>query len=386
MHDLLHAADAVRDRHWWLRTGLYWLALVPNVFNASGVPWWVATPAVAALVACGVAVWFRDRHPVVLVLVAVVCAIFVADTAAPVVMAALASRTRGPQVWAVGLVLALSQFFPGTRLLESSLTLSTTAPSPDWVLGGTSVVLYVVMPALVGSLRRRDRESEVERADWHRRQRELAGAQASAQERTRIAQEMHDVLGHKLSLITMQAGALEVTADAGPEAVERQAGLIRETSKAALDELRAILGVLGSSGDPLHPQPGLPETLALVERAVASGARVEVLNGLSDADGPALPPAVGAAIHRVVQEGLTNAATHAPGAAVRLRLARVDDAVVVELVNRPSARPGVGSGVGLGLPGLAERVRAAGGRLASGPTDEGGFRLAATLPLDRREP
>ncbi len=107
---------------------------------------------------------------------------------------------------------------------------------------------------------------------------------------------------------------------------------------------------------------------------------------LSDADAAALPPAVGAAIHRVVQEGLTNAGKHAPGAAVRLRLARVDDAVVVELVNRPSAsRTPRGQGLGMGLPGLTERVRSAGGRLASGETDEGGFRVAATLTLVRGE-
>lgn len=381
VREVFHTADPVRDRHWWLRTGLYWLVLLPNVANLPVHQIGVALIAAAALLAAAAAVWWRDRHPWVLVLVSLACAFVVSDTAAPVAMAAIASRTRGVPVWIAAGLLSLSLLDPNIRLLDTSLTITGTEPLPAWVLTASAVVLFVVLPALIGSLRRRDRESDHERREHEQRQRELAGAQASAQERTRIAQEMHDVLGHKLSLITMQAGALEVTADAGPEAVEQRAGHIRETAKQALDELRAILGVLGGSADTLHPQPGLPEALVLVEQAVASGARIDTSNDLSDADAAALPPAVGAAIHRVVQEGLTNAGKHAPGAAVRLRLARVDDAVVVELTNRPSAARGAGGGLGMGLPGLAERVRSAGGVLHSGATDEGGFRVAATLPL-----
>lgn len=113
----------------------------------------------------------------------------------------------------------------------------------------------------------------------------------------------------------------------------------------------------------------------------ASGMRIEVHNSLpEDLD---LPGPVGAAIHRIVQEGLTNAHRHAPGAAVELRLSTEQDALGMALTNRPSAQHGSGPGTGRGLPGLRERVRSLGGTFTAEPTTEGGFRLAATLPLPK---
>lgn len=156
-------------------------------------------------------------------------------------------------------------------------------------------------------------------------------------------------------------------------------------------DLRGIVGVLGDADADLHPQPGLSEVLELIDHNRSSGLRIRVANGLDP--GLTLSPATGAAVHRIVQEGLTNVHKHAPGAAVELRLqplGRGDDdrdRIQVELVNRSSARPGqerggeLGAGIGRGLPGLRERVRARGGSLEAGPTDEGGWRLAATLPM-----
>ena len=291
---------------------------------------------------------------------------------------AVASRARWWWTLAFALM-AVGVLALPWRLHESGISVTYAGPARGLLLWVTNVVAFVVLPGLIGTIRRTTRQARIQRLGFEARQRELAADQAVAEERTRIAQEMHDVLGHKLSLITLQAGALQVNADRGPEVIEEQAELIRATSRQALDELRAIVGVLNKDNDPtFRPQPGLAEVLELVAHNQASGARIELDNRLGDAE--AVPMATQTAVHRVVTEGLTNAHKHAPGAAVRLTLALEGEELQVALVNRPSSAAPPQDGIGRGLPGLRERVRARGGRLESGPTAEGGYRLAAWLP------
>jgi signal transduction histidine kinase len=168
--------------------------------------------------------------------------------------------------------------------------------------------------------------------------------------------------------------------------VRASAELIRGTARAATEDLRRVLGVLRADGEVddarLAPQPDLDDIPAMVESSRAAGLRVELQMGA-----PEVPGIVGRTAYRVVQEGLTNVHKHAPGSVAVVVLAVTDGRLSVEVVNR---RP-VGSatllpGAGAGLVGLRERVGLLGGTVTAGATSEGGWRLAASLPLDEPVP
>jgi signal transduction histidine kinase len=210
-----------------------------------------------------------------------------------------------------------------------------------------------------------------------------AGDEARAAERRRIAREMHDVLAHRLSLLSVHAGALEFRPDASAEEVAAAAGVIGASARAALDELSGVIGVLREDGtDTLTqpPQPIITDLAALVEESRAAGMRITAQIELGDAVPTA---AVGRTAYRIAQEGLTNARKHAPGAAVTLTVAAPDGDLQVEirsLAPLAVAPAGPLPGAGTGLIGLAERVTLAGGELESGVDPAGAFVLRARLP------
>jgi signal transduction histidine kinase len=216
-----------------------------------------------------------------------------------------------------------------------------------------------------------------------RDQADRAGDEARAAERRRIAREMHDVLAHRLSLLSVHAGALEFRPDAPAEEVAEAAGVIRESARAALDDLRGVIGVLREDGGERltePPQPTIADLAALVEESRAAGMRITTRIELGDA---APSAAVGRTAYRIAQEGLTNARKHAPGAAVTLTVEASDGDLRVEIrslapvaVAAESPLPGAGTG----LIGLAERVTLAGGELESGVDPAGAFVLRARLP------
>jgi signal transduction histidine kinase len=223
-----------------------------------------------------------------------------------------------------------------------------------------------------------------DRAERAEAERELRDEQARAGERARIAREMHDVLAHKVSLIALHAGALEVNRAADPDRVEEVAGVIRTTARQTLEELRAVLGLLrADGGTDVALTPQLPDIRQLVDASHDAGVPAELRCDLPDPD-LALPDVTARAVHRVVQEGLTNVHKHAPGAATVVTLAGDRRfGVTVAVVNQPAmtARPGsVLPGAGAGLVGLRERMRLVGGTLRSGPEPGGGWRLEARLP------
>ncbi|MFD8551167.1 sensor histidine kinase [Streptomyces fradiae] len=238
---------------------------------------------------------------------------------------------------------------------------------------------------------------ELVRAGWERaahleREQRLVAEQARLRERARIAQDMHDLLGHELSLIALSAGALQLSPDLTDE--QRAAARdIRSRAGAAVERLGEVVGLLREEDAAPEPTPGgggAPDAglAELVASAAASGLAVELaVEGAAPA-GAGLPPAVGRAVHRVVREALTNAARHAPGAPVTVRLVHGGEGTEVRVVNGPPARgrPGAApSGGGRGLVGLDERVRLAGGTFRHGPYD-GGFAVTATLPHGRPGP
>ena len=228
-----------------------------------------------------------------------------------------------------------------------------------------------------------------ERAAHLEAERRLQVEQARAAERRRIAREMHDVLAHRVSLLSLHAGALEFRPDASPEEVAEAAGVIRASAHAALEELRDVVGVLRDEDPreaPEPPQPTLADLGALVDECRAAGMRVNL--ALEEAATvPDLPGTLGRTAYRVVQEGLTNARKHAPGAAVDVAV-RADPGrgIVVEVVSRAAVAVGAAPsggplpGAGTGLVGLAERVALAGGELRHGPDERGDFVLRAELP------
>jgi signal transduction histidine kinase len=192
---------------------------------------------------------------------------------------------------------------------------------------------------------------------------------------------MHDVLAHKVSLVALHAGALEVNPGVGPEQVERTAALVRGTAREALEDLRRVLGVLRSeAGDDavLAPQPGLDQLERLVASSRAAGVPVEL--DVTVAGAP--PDLVGRTAYRVVQEALTNVHKHARGAATCVRVVGGPGAgLEVEVTNRPPVSPdSLLPGAGLGLVGLTERVSLTGGELECGPRPDGGWRVTARMP------
>jgi signal transduction histidine kinase len=216
----------------------------------------------------------------------------------------------------------------------------------------------------------------------------LRAEQARSAERERIAREMHDVLAHRLSLLSLHAGALEFRPGAPPEEIAATAGVVREAAAAALEELRDVVGVLreGTDSETRRPQPTLADLPTLIEESRAAGMRIEAELDLPGDDEDSGGAGVGRTAFRVVQEGLTNARKHAPGALVRVRAAAGEDALTVEIRNRAPLRPAPAPtlpGAGSGLIGLGERLALAGGELRTEVAEGGDFVLAATLPWER---
>lgn len=202
---------------------------------------------------------------------------------------------------------------------------------------------------------------------------------ARAEERDRIGREIHDAVGHHITLIAVTAAAL--AASTREDDTRRAADELRVLAKRSLAEVR---GALGLAGGPL-PTPADPaDTLAEVDALVAqwrdAGLSVELVD---DHRAAGLCPQLGRAAYHVVQESLTNAARHAPGAAVRVEVGCAADELTVRIDNTAPDEPRdvVGRG-GAGLAGLAERVGAAGGRLTAGPRPDGGFAVSARFPLE----
>ncbi len=253
----------------------------------------------------------------------------------------------------------------------------------DWSALVLGLLLAVAPPWLLGRYRRQGAALVAagwERAELLERQQRLESEQARLAERARIAQDMHDSLGHEWTLIALRAAALQVSPhldDAGRAA----AGELRAGIATATERLRDVIGVLraGSGTDAGTDTVERPDVADLVDRATAAGMTVHWEPAPEPAD---LPVMVGHAAHRVVQEALTNAARHAPGAAVNVRLEHRDGATTVTVTSGAacgSAPPVDLAGGGSGLVALQERVRLLGGTLTAGP-DGPGFTVAADLP------
>ncbi|WP_326807811.1 histidine kinase [Streptomyces sp. NBC_01775] len=278
-------------------------------------------------------------------------------------------------------------------LCATGLLLALTLPGADlwgWFTLVATVLFAAVLPWLLGRFRRQ--QAELQRTGWElaarmEREQQLIADRTRLRERSRIAGDMHDSLGHDLSLIAVRAAALQV-APGMDDAARGSAAELRQAAADATERLREILGVLRQDAAETAPT----SVTDLVERATASGIPVH-LHRHGTPDPPPLPPLTASAVHRVIQEAITNAAKHAPGNTVTVTLTTESDEVTVAVADTSTETTGTptppipaasgngsGTGAGTGLIGLDERVRLAGGTFQAHPTPTG-FRVTARLPL-----
>jgi signal transduction histidine kinase len=333
---------------------------------------WMAFVDLLVGLAVLVPLWWRRRHPLAVSLIATIPGVISAFAAGAGLVALFNVALRGSRraiVIATSAALAVGAIFP----------LVYPDDSTPYIV---ELLLTTLFPAVVipwGLFARTQRDllrSSHERARQLEAEQRTHVEHAREAERRRIAGEMHDVLAHRLSLLSLHAGALEFRPDAPPQEIAEAAGVIRDTASSALQELREVIGVLREpSGEGVEPpQPTLDAIPALIEESRAAGMRVR--SRIEAGGGEVI---VGRTAYRVVQEGLTNARKHAPAAAVEVTV-EADDALVVEVVSRRSALAAAAPPGGSGLIGLAERVALAGGALEHGPNPRGDFVLRATLP------
>jgi signal transduction histidine kinase len=351
------------------------------------VPAWYPTPGWLIVLdgvlsgIAGIALWWRRRYVLPLAICTLVLSAFsVAGTITMLIMLlTVAVHARFPVLAgylaaavAINLIFVVARPENDTAAWESFL----------WT------VMTVAIIALWGMVVRARRELVVswrDRAARAESEQRLRVEQARALERARIAREMHDVLAHRISLLSLHAGALEFRPDAPPAEIAGAASVVRATAHEALEDLRAVIGVLraGQSDDatpsPERPQPTLSALPALVREASSAGDKINLDVAVDLGD---VPAGAGRTAYRIVQEGLTNARKHAPGAVVRVTVAgAAGPGLIIEVVNPlPVAVPQRQiPGTGMGLIGLTERAALAGGRLTHGPGG-GEFRLHAWLP------
>ena len=280
-----------------------------------------------------------------------------------------------PRAW-LGLALSVVPFWIGfavTNGTVSDFVAVTVLYGGSWVIGQT--------------LRERSRRNAelAERADRAEQDRAAEATRAVAEERARIARELHDVVSHSISVITVQTQA--VRRRLGPEHAREADDLraVEATARQAMAEMRRLFGVLRADGErpALAPQPGLDQLDRLLDETRTAGVAVEAL---VDGEAVPLPPGLDLAAYRIVQEALTNVRKHAPGGQVTVRLRYGEGDLEVAVEDTGATASSVTDGSGFGLVGMRERVALYGGALDARPMAGGGFAVHARLPFREGAP
>jgi signal transduction histidine kinase len=256
---------------------------------------------------------------------------------------------------------------------------------PPWIYPIRVTVGLAFLTAALYAAGRRDRLALAAQTREAGRQAEEARQHrersAFLAERARIAREMHDVVAHHMSMIAVQAETAPYRLPGLPETARTEFAALSESARAALTDMRALLGVLRSSDEPeLLPQPGLADLPGLIDSARRAGARVSLD---MPAAGRELPPAVALTVYRIVQESVSNAGRHSPGAVIAVAVQEEAGCVRVRIDNGPAPVPAARDDAtppGHGLAGMRERVALLGGLLRAGPRPDGGFTVRADLP------
>lgn len=372
------------DLAWVLLTAAGDLALLLIDAGTQGKGW-IAGPAPLAYgVDAGIGalasalLWYRRRWPAGVAVALVVPAVLARSAQVAAVASLFNVSTRSRPAVVVAVAVAHQVAFLGfSRLWITYPWWASSALELSYNVTAVALGLYVrARRGLVESLNEQVRQAEATR--------DLMAEQARQAERARIAVEMHDVLAHRVSLMALHAGGLEVRPDLPADEVRETAGLIRSTGRQALTELRDIIGVLRDAEHaeaPQGPQPKLGDIPQLVDGYQQAGLNVRLDMEVEDPD--VAPGSLGRDAYRIVREALTNVSKHATGTAATVSLSgRRGAGLRVTVRNRlpVGGRPaGDLPGSGLGLVSLAERVALAGGTLTHGPDGSGDFVLTATL-------
>jgi signal transduction histidine kinase len=339
----------------------------------------IAVPATAI---AGLALSFRRRAP--LLTVAAVLGAIAAESLlgvslqkpdSPLLMALVAVYTAGAYLplrdAVAGLALAIAgigaSFARSSTNGHSDFAFTSVVVTAGWLVGRGMHGRVTQAEALAERTQRLEQEAEAERAA------------AIAEERRRIARDLHDVIAHSVSVMVVQAGAAEDLLDRDPAGVREPVRAVQETGRGALVEISRLLGLLREDGAELGlaPQPRLDELPELVAQTEAAGLPVDLrIEGTPRS----LPLGVDLSVYRIAQEALTNARKHSAGARVHVLLRYGDDTVELEVENDGVASTNGHRG-GHGLVGMRERVAVFGGILEAGPSPDGGFRVVARLPL-----
>lgn len=278
---------------------------------------------------------------------------------------------RHPWYWAAALWLA------GAMLTVLAPAVINHDAGEAAVANGVVLVSLSAAVALVGVLVRLWILSVVRMEQAERLSAAETSRRRELEERNRIARELHDVVAHSMSVITVQASTARYREPGLDEAVQQEFEEIAASSRRALGEMRGLLGILrGHDTAPTAPLPGLSDVAGLIESTRASGASITYAG--TDAD---VPDAVGLTAYRLVQEALSNALRHAPGSAVTVTITTDEHDLRVRVTNSaPERHDEPTPGARLGLAGIRERAAALGGKVTTGPAPDGGFEISATLP------
>ena len=285
--------------------------------------------------------------------------------------------------------------FPALVIVGASLVIAAAVGAATHPREGqaTFSVLLAIAAWFVGDSVRARREYTAglaEQAAQRARENVERAQRGVAEERLRIARELHDVVAHSLSVIAVQSGVGRHVIDARPEQAKQALAAVEKTSRSALDELRRMLGVLRrqeSDGPDLSPAPSIGEVGALVEEIRSTGVPVELRIAYESLG--ELPPLVELSAYRIIQEALTNVVKHAPSARTVVEVRRDHDELVVEVTDDGGGTiPPYPSGTSEnrhGIVGMRERAALFNGSLSAAPRPGGGFRVLARLPVDERD-
>ena len=410
------------QRQGWGRITAWVIAIVsiavgwPILAALYGVP---VVVAMLIVLASGAALVLSGRLPIVAI-------VLQSGSALATMLATSGSAAELPWPWPVTTIIAQTLFtmlvalrcrlpwaiaawaVPQAAVSLASLPFGiTTANQVTITVSGSVSLGVLILSAIVRQLMSSRGALQAERqasAELSEQSRELA-------ERNRIAQELHDVVAHSMSVISVQATTAKYRLPEVGEDAEQEFESIAASSRQALTEMRSLLTLLRTSDEDrqlqLAPQPGAQDIPALIAATRQSGASISLSvtkNGVANlpavgsdtasdsdtaasdaaADASSLPAATGLTVYRIVQEALSNAMRHSPGADINVRVDETDTEVTVEVQNGPadaqSTQPAA-PGAGLGLAGVRERVAALGGSVEAAPSDAGGFVLRAVLPL-----
>jgi len=372
----------------WGEIWRYALAIAIGALVVAGAavqpthPWWSLPVDVVGGLLGLVLVHWRRRFPVAIAMTLAVGSILILSLSGPSLLALVSVATR--RRWREIILVGLTNIAAGMTLGA----ITGTSRTGDEVLidlaSNTGFTALAVAWGLYVGSRRELLRTLVERAETAESEQAAQIERARNAERARIAREMHDVLAHRISMVSLHAGALAYRTDLSPDEIRRSAAIIQSSSHDALVELRQVLGILrDASGDdqPERPQPTAGDLAALLDEARGAGMRIEAR---MEADLAQIPDAIGRTAYRVVQESLTNARKHAPDTAVRVEVRTDEEDALIVRVSNPlpvGAATRVRSpSSGLGLIGLAERVRLVGGDLTHELGVDGRFTVTARLP------